>query len=271
MEQSEQHSNKFTIPFAIVIAGALIAGAVYLANTKNNPKIVSQNATNDQTQATAVSADLNIRPISSADHFLGDPNAPVKMFVYTDTECPFCKEFHSTMQSVMSAFGSEGKVVWIYRHFPLQQLHTKAPQEAIATECAASLGGQSAFWKYVNEIFKVTPSNDGLDPNQLPVIAKDAGLNVDDFNTCLSSGKFESEVKADFDEAINAGGRGTPFIIFTVKNSLSASQIATINGLASTFPPGTLTLASDNKHVVMSGALPGIIVTNIINALLGTS
>lgn len=88
----------------------------------------------------------------------GNPNAQITIIEYTDLECPFCKRFHQTMEQVMATYSNDIRV--ILRHFPLDSLHKKARTEANAVECA---GEQGKFWEYVDGIFKVTPSNDGMD------------------------------------------------------------------------------------------------------------
>ena len=128
-----------------------------------------------QTRKSDIEASLiNMKPISDSDHILGDKNAPVKIVEFSDTECPFCKRFHTTMQQVVK--DSNGQVAWVYRHFPLDQLHSKARKEAEATECAAELGGNEKFWAYLNRLMEVTPANNGLDPAELLTIASYAGL-----------------------------------------------------------------------------------------------
>src|SRR5574343_1436136 len=107
------------------------------------------------------------------------------MFVeYSDTECPFCKQFHSTLRQMMDEYGKDGKVAWVYRHFPIDGLHPKARKEAEATECANELGGPSKFWEYTNMIYERTPGNDGLDPANLPKFAKEIGLDEKAFTEC---------------------------------------------------------------------------------------
>lgn len=88
----------------------------------------------------------------------GNPNAQITIIEYTDLECPFCKRFHQTMQQVLATYSDDIRV--ILRHFPLDSLHKKARTEANAVECA---GEQGKFWEFVDGIFKVTPSNDGMD------------------------------------------------------------------------------------------------------------
>ena len=118
----------------------------------------------------------------------------------------------------MEEYGKDGKVAWIYRHFPIDSLHSKARKEAEATECANELGGVEKFWEYTNTLYEITNSNDSLDPAELPKIAKTVGLDVKAFNTCLSSGKYADKVEADYQDAVKAGGRGTPNSILVTKD-----------------------------------------------------
>lgn len=203
--------NKNTaIPGAIIIAGLIIAGAVYLQKAPAPSQVAKvDNA------AAGQPADLlkNIRPIDTTDHLRGNPNAPVKIIEYSDLECPFCKVFHQTMAEVMKEYGpstGSGQVAWVFRHFPLDSLHPKAPHEAVAAECAASLGGEETFWKYVDQIFAITPSNNGLDPALLTKTATDLGLDKAAFQKCLDANNME-RITADANNAIASGGQGTPF------------------------------------------------------------
>ena len=206
-----QVQNKFLVPLAIIIAGALMAGAIYFGGSKE-PTTNNQQSTKE------------IRAVGSKDHILGSANATVVIIEYSDTECPFCKVFHNTMKQAMSEY--QGEVAWVYRHLPIPQLHTKASKEAEATECAAELGGNSVFWSYLDKIFETTQSNDSLDPTLLPEFATGLGLGEAAFNNCLSSGRYTQFVKDSMTEGFAAGARGTPFSIIMVKGK----QVGTING-----------------------------------------
>jgi protein-disulfide isomerase len=203
--------EKLSVPFSIIIAGGLIAGALYYSNLKVKTQVV-----NNENIPTATAGDM--RPITADDHILGNPSAELIIVEYSDTECPFCKQFHTTLQRVMTEYGKNGKVAWVYRHFPIDSLHAKARKEAEATECANELGGTGKFWEYLNTIYEITNSNDSLDPAELPKIAKKIGLDVTAFNKCLSSGKYADKVEADYQDAIKAGGRGTPNSIIVSKD-----------------------------------------------------
>ncbi len=228
--------EKLSVPLAIIIAGGLIAGAFYYSNLQNAEEIAKA-----KTIPQMVTGGEEMRPVTEADHILGNPNAELIFVEYSDTECPYCKQFHSTLRRMMDEYGKDGKVAWVYRHFPIDSLHKYARKQAEASECANEQGGPTKFWEYLNTIYARTTSNDGLPPSELPKIAKDVGLDVAVFNTCLSSGKFAAKVQADYDDAVKAGGRGTP-------NSIIVSK--------------------DGTKTVVQGAQPYENIKSIIDALL---
>lgn len=209
MEPTSQNSNLF-IPIAIVIAGVLIAGAVYLTS--------STRSSAEEPQDAVQTGDLEaMRPISAEDHIRGNPDAAVVIVEYSDFECPFCKAFHPTLQQAMREYGSD--IAWVYRQFPLDQLHSKARKEAIASECAAELGGNDAFWKFTDRFFELTPSNDRTNiETVLPQIAKEIGLDTAKFASCLESKKFDAHIEDDVQNATATGGNGTPWSIVVTKS-----------------------------------------------------
>ncbi|TAK58141.1 hypothetical protein EPO17_00200, partial [Patescibacteria group bacterium] len=87
-----QKENILTVPMAIIIAGLLIAGALYYSK---RPASVPTPTKED---VTIKSEEVNINPVTEADHILGNPSAPIKIVEFSDLECPFCKMFHPTMK-----------------------------------------------------------------------------------------------------------------------------------------------------------------------------
>lgn len=231
--QNQSPMNKNMVPLAIVIAGALIAAAVYFGGGDTSLRSLTDNSQEPVTTRSEVA------PVTEKDHILGNANAEIVVVEYSDTECPFCKVFHATMHQVVEDY--QGRVAWVYRHFPIVQLHARAPKEAEATECAAELGGNQAFWSYIDRLFELTTSNDGLDPAELPKIAAAVGLNQAAFNTCLSSGRYTNFVAQSVEEAVKAGARGTPHSII---------------------------LTRDGKQVVINGAEPVASVKAKIDSLI---
>jgi protein-disulfide isomerase len=179
--------NQNQIAGAIIIAGLLIAGAILLKGNIGST-----------TNGVADLSTVKIKQVSPDEHILGNPNAKVMIVEYADTECPWCKVFHATMHQVVE---KNPNIAWVYRHYPIPQLHPKAKHEAIAAECAYEQGGNNTFWKYVDEIFNRTPSNNKLDILELSKIATDLGLDLVSFNTCLDSEKYKTKVEDNMKEA----------------------------------------------------------------------
>ncbi len=213
MYESPAHS-KWLVPFAALLAAAIILGSVAFAlyrRTLETPKNEANLARVLESGNLAL-----VPPISESDHILGPSNAPIVFIEYSDLECPFCKDFHKTMKSVYEEYGKDGNIAWVYRHFPLAQLHSKAPTEALASECVAQLSGNDGFWKFVEIVYTEGPGNDQLDLSLLPVFAERVGANRKDFERCMSEGSLMSIVETQFEQAKSAGGVGTPFTVVLV-------------------------------------------------------
>ncbi len=207
--------QNLTIPVAIIIAGALIAGGVFLSNKNSN-------STNENKKTTK---EIIINPVTEKDHIMGNPNANIVLVEFSDTECPFCKRFHGTMNQIMEKYGKSGEVAWVYRHFPLDKLHKKARKEAEATECAAELGGNEGFWNFTNKLYEKTPSNDGFDLSKLPDLAESVGLDKTAFEECLASERHSATVESQLQDGIKAGAKGTPYnvLILNKKDKIAIS------------------------------------------------
>lgn len=199
--------NKLALPISIIIAGLIIAGTIYYTKKPSSPA-------NNTNPVPAQKQEIKgPKEITVDDHILGNPDAALTFILFTDFECPFCKRFNETTNQMMDEYGKQGKVRLVFRHFPLDQLHTKSRKEAEASECAADLGGNEIFWKYVDRLFAITPSNDKLDPAELPKIAEYVGLDKNKFSDCLNSGKFADKVQGYYEDAVASGANGTPFFV----------------------------------------------------------
>lgn len=161
----------------------------------------------------------NMRPVSKdVDHIYGNPEAPVSLVEYSDFECPFCKRFHASAKKFIDK--NEGKVNWIYRHFPLSGHNPSAQREAEASECAAELGGNDTFWQYSTLIYQRTKSGGkGLPAAQLGPLAESVGLDKGAFEKCLNSGKMAARIQIDIDNGVATGISGTPGNILIVNKT----------------------------------------------------
>lgn len=213
-------AQNLAIPFAIIVAGVAIAAAIYFGGNKKDTLTVPT-----VPQGNKIVDIVDLDPVGSNDHILGNPNAKIMIVEYSDLECPFCKTFHATMTQVMNEYGESGKVAWVYRHFPLA-FHPKADKEAQATECVAKLGNNKKFWEYTNKIFSITPSNNNLDLSLLPKLAKEIGIEETAFNACLESGETKPIVDAHLSSGVKAKVNGTPHSLIVVNKKV----VGTING-----------------------------------------
>ncbi len=161
--------------------------------------------------------DLSKMPkVTDKDHIRGDINAKILLVEYSDLECPFCKRFHTTMQQVMDEYGSD--VAWVYRHFPLS-FHQNAQKEAEAAECVGELGGNNAFFSYIDKMFERTTSNGtGFALDQLRPLAEEIGVNGAEFQSCLDSGKYAKHIQDEMAGGTDAGVQGTPGTVIVTKD-----------------------------------------------------
>jgi len=200
VKENVVNNNKKTIVSTLVVMGVLLVG-VFLLKDTTAPVKTADNSEN-------IFDSVIINPVTTDEHIYGNPEAKIMIVEYSDTECPYCKNFHGTMHNIVEQ--SDGEVAWVYRHYPIAELHPKAFHEAEATECAWEQGGNNTFWKYTDQVFLRTESNNKLDIAELPKIAEDLGLNMTTFNTCLANGKFAEKIQAYMIDGENAGVQGTP-------------------------------------------------------------
>lgn len=93
----------------------------------------------------------NAAPVVADDFVRGNRSAQIAMIEYSDFECPYCKRFYPTAQQIQTEYAD--KVMWVYRQLPLPAtMHPNAQKYAEASECAAKLGGNDAFWKYADKL-----------------------------------------------------------------------------------------------------------------------
>lgn len=222
----EKIQKSYVTPLAIVIAGALIAVGLFFGLSGDQRGTAQPNPYGGE----AVDTTSEIRPVTKDDHIKGSLDAPVKIVEYSDFECPFCQRFHITMNEIMDE--STGDVAWVYRHFPLDQLHPRnARKAAVASECVNELGGNDAFWKFTDGYFRVSPANDQTNFDQIvPALVAEAGVDKGQFDACVASGKYDAHVQDDVDNAVATGGQGTPWSVVVAPNGttfpLSGAQPA---------------------------------------------
>jgi len=208
-------TNKFLVIALIIAAFFLGSLTTKVATLEKStvPAVVPANANKPGQISPSPSASKKPKTISASDHIRGNKNAKTTLIEYSDYECPFCKNFEPTLKQLLDTY--EDKIRLVLRHYPLP-FHANAQKEAEASECAAQLGGNDVFWKYSDAIFERTTSNGtGFPLDNLGPLAAELGMNQQQFQSCLDSGKYEKLVKDSIAEGQGAGVQGTPstFII----------------------------------------------------------
>lgn len=215
---SSNGKNQWITPVAIIVAGILIAFALYY-RSPNKAGTDGADAINNALSAPKI----EVEPVSSTDHIRGSKDATVVFIEYSDIECPFCQVFQKTMSEVYTQYGKDNKVAWVYRHFPLaygpNPLHENSDKAAEATECVAEIAGEDAFWKYTDKVYASIDHSKGapMPLSLLTDVAVQQGIDQKKFKTCLDSGKYEKKVKEAYEAGLKAGGEGTPYTVVYYK------------------------------------------------------
>ncbi len=157
--------------------------------------------------------------LADDDPAKGDPDAPVTIVEFSDFQCPYCRKFYQeTLPLIEERYISTGKVRMVYRDFPLG-FHEYAQKAAEAGECADE---QGKFWEYHDRLFQT----DDLSVDNLKKIAADIGLDAQQFNSCLDSGKYASEVQKDVSDGRKLGVSGTPTFFINGKKIVGAQPFS---------------------------------------------
>jgi protein-disulfide isomerase len=143
-------------------------------------------------------------------HSVGDPDAPVVVVEFTDFQCPYCsRHFQETFPQIQSIFIDTGLVRYVFKDFPLTNIH---PQATLAAQAARCAGEQEQYLTMHTLLFDNQSAWSGrADAGEVFVgLAEGAGLDSAAFRTCLESGQFEDAVAADLAEGVSLGVNGTP-------------------------------------------------------------
>lgn len=205
-----------TLGLGLALGGVLTNGNGS-ANVAANPGNVP---TNPGTGGTVTPPPTNYAPVkavAATDHVRGNKDAKVTMIEYSDFECPFCKRFSPTVDQALKDFPNDVRLV--YRHFPLRSIHPTAQKASEASECAAKLGGDAAFWKMHDKLIAANT----LSVDVLKGFAKEIGVDQAKFNTCLDNSETAGRVDADLNEGSASGVEGTPATF--INGSLASGAI----------------------------------------------
>jgi protein-disulfide isomerase len=232
----ENKKDGFTLstPVAILLAGILVAAALLYAlvyvPAHPLPTTAGQQQNGGAQQAPGAKA---IAPITAKDHVRGDSKtAQLTLVEYSDLQCPYCSQFHPVMQQLKNEYGN--KIAWSYRHFPLSQIHPQALPAAVASECVAAAKGNDAFWTFIDGVFA---DQKNIGTTLFHTLAAKVGMSASDLDACIAKNNTAA-IEASYNEAVAAGGNGTPFTVILDKNGKTVGTF-----------PGSMPYASAKAQV----------------------
>ena len=155
---------------------------------------------------------------------LGVPSATITIVEYTDFQCPFCSKFHlDTFPKLHDEFIASEKMRWVHRDLPLS-MHKNAMQAALAGRCA---GEQNHFWE-MRDWMQSHPEK--LEEPELFAHAMELELDLEQYHSCMATGKYRSSIEADIAEAKKIGANGTPAFVVGTPNAQGLIEGELITG-----------------------------------------
>lgn len=146
---------------------------------------------------------MSLKPsVNKTDHAQGNDNADLTIVEYGDYQCPYCGAAYPVLKELMKEF--KGQIKFVFRNFPLSEMHPYARPAAIAAE-AADLQGK--FWEMHDVIYE---NQQSLNENLLFQLAEKIGLNLSQFKEDIQKTELEKKVDSDFESGIISGVNGTP-------------------------------------------------------------
>jgi protein-disulfide isomerase len=193
------------IPIAIGIIAGIFA-AIYFGNQQEN-------------QDGFTKQDL----IRNASPYIGEQSAPITIIEFGDYQCTFCYKFHqSSLETIKQEYIETGKASLVFRDFPLN-----GPDSVLAAEASHCAKDQQKFWEYHDELYKnwAGERTGWVNRDSLDKFAQTAGLDLEEFNSCLDSTKYRQQVLDAYEFGQDVGINATPSFLI-----ISGEKIVKITG-----------------------------------------
>ena len=216
-QQNKRRKKQLGYGLAAVLGLILLVavGAQFVTLNVSSPS-----PSGDSVDASQISLD--------GEPMLGDEDAPITIVEFADYQCPFCRKFAlETFDRLKTDYIDTGKVRFVYKDFPLEQMHDRSIEMAEAANCAAD---QGKYWemnkKLFNEQQEISPGRMArFSADKISQWAEEIGLNVDEFDQCTSSNEYEAEAREDLTEGEKLGVTGTPTFFVYADGDATATKI----------------------------------------------
>jgi NhaA family Na+:H+ antiporter len=146
---------------------------------------------------------IDLSPVDARDHTRGAADAPLTLIEYGDFQCPYCREAHAVVADVERRFA--GRLRFVFRQFPLREIH---PHAEAAAEAAEAAGAQGRFWEMYDQLFAHSRA---LGDDKLRGYAQAAGVpDLERFERDVQERRYRATLDEAIERAESSGVEGTP-------------------------------------------------------------
>ncbi len=208
--ENKSNSSLPLVIIGLVLLAAIVGGWYLYQNSKAAPvKTSSSNTNKKKVDTSALQAYQKASPGAQPPNMLGSPTAAVTVEEFADFQCPTCAAVHSKMKEINAIYGS--RIKFIYRSFPLTQIHKNSYDAATAAEAA---GIQGKYWDMQNQLFtnQQAWANSSEARKLFSEYAQKLGLDVNKFETDMLGLATKSRIDLDIARGRDLNITGTPTI-----------------------------------------------------------
>jgi protein-disulfide isomerase len=223
---------------AVLLAALAVAVSVFaLVQSWRQTELLRSSLRELQTEVAALRR-TPILDVSGAPTLGGD-DAVVTLIEFSDYECPFCvRHFQETWPQLKADYVDTGKIRYVFKDFPVDQLHPEAIRAHEAAHCARE---QNRFWELHGRLFGKAGTHT---PELLEQRAGEVGLDLGVFRACVESGKYTEPVRASVAQATELGATGTPAFFLGVRDP-ATGQVRLLQAISGAQPYSTFAKALD--------------------------
>jgi protein-disulfide isomerase len=162
---------------------------------------------------------------------LGNDGAKLVMIEFSDYQCPYCMDYFSnTYRRLIAEYVKTGRVKYVARDFPVENIHPKALEAAQAARCATE---QGKFWEMHDSLFA---NQKNFASTGIADAATAAGLDIAKFNACFESRKYADAIHKEEDDTVKLGIKGTPAFFIGTPDPANPAKIKLVKGLIGSQP-----------------------------------
>lgn len=228
--------NWALLAFVVAAAALLVSGVSWY---RTNAAI--EELRSSQRGVTADSAGTERAPVIdlAGAPALGPDTAKVALVEFSDYECPFCiRHFQQTMPRIVASYLKTGRIRYVFRDWPVDQLH---PESIRAHEAAHCAGEQNRYWELHPRLFGPAGSHS---PERLLGLAREVGLDMNAFSSCIESRRSDDAIRVTSRMAVEFGATGTPAFVVGLRDPVT-NKVTVLQGLTGAQPYDVFAQALD--------------------------